>query len=53
MRESAFHIEPLREDRSYIRLRVLEPRGSPSRSLSPDLMLHVSVSDEIATARCI
>jgi branched-chain amino acid transport system substrate-binding protein len=29
MRESAYPIELLREDRSYIRLRVLEPCGSP------------------------
>ncbi len=30
MWRSPYHIEPLREDRNYIRPRVQEPRGSPS-----------------------
>jgi hypothetical protein len=30
MWRSPYHIEPLREDRNYIRPRVLEPRGSLS-----------------------
>ena len=30
MWRSPYHIEPLREDRNYIRPRVLESRGSPS-----------------------